>query len=767
MKIIYSIDFAMTAATLLAGCADKREKAGSADLASTESTSTKEPAAGSAAFGMGKGDSFDSPSPAAAMDEKSVRAKTVHVPSPASPKPEPAKKKGGAQTGKDAEETATRSWFPETFLFEPLIVTDDNGSATVPVKVPDRLTTWRVLALGHTRAGAQGGAVTSFLGTLPTYIDPVVPPFLIVGDKVQLPIQIVNTTEAPIATTITVDAKGATVTGAGGTRSIPAAGSVVEYATLEASQAGTVHLRTVLAGTDAVERSFDVIPSGMPVRITRTGTLAAPRTLTIEGPANSDPSTDRVRLLVYPGALALLRSELSASMARGGVADDAYALMLAGKAPALLAALGDKADPEALRTATILASQRAIRAGRTLDVTSATLLTEAALVHPGNPILARLGERAAGYLAQNQRPDGTFAGGTGWTLQRVLVATADATRAVGAAKATPQERQRAMGVGVKAGGAFERNLDYVKDGYTAAAIVASGVGGKLAETLRAKVLEGIKDNTDGTKYLDVPAGVVRADGSVPSRAEATALAVLALAGDPKAPLADLGATLLGSYDPLFGWGDGRANLACISAVLELFKTPVPDNVKITLTMDGKPVTTGALSGAQLRDVLILEAAAPGLAGSHTWQLSAEPAVPGLGFSLTAHAWTPWPKQPVKNGLELALPASTTATVGKPQPITLTAVAPSGMALHIQQALPAGVQVDKPSLDGLVAAGTIARYQTADGKLDVYVNPLQPGQTWTATYQAIATLGGTLHTAASLIEAGGTRIYVPPSTWTIR
>ena len=742
----------------LAACNSKDSAKQQIDLATLENQT---------AVGYGSAAPAAASQPAPAEEaEKAMDAKTA----PRGPRnePKPDSTKGGNDKNDEAgAETATRAWFPETFLFEPLIVTDDTGAATIPVKVPDRLTTWRVLALAHSRTGAQGGTVTSFLGTLPTYIDPVVPPFLIVGDEVRLPIQVVNTTEVAVATTITVDAKGATVTGAGGTRAIPAAGSVVEYATLRATQAGTVHLRTVLAGTDAVERSFEVLPNGMPVRITRTGTLAAPRSLTIEGPAGSDPATDRVRLLVYPGALALLRSELSASMARGGVADDAYALLLAGRASGLLTALGDKADPETLRSTTIVASQRAIRAGRTLDVTSATLLTEAAIAHPQNPVLARLGERAAAHLALNQRPDGTFAGGTGWTLQRVLVATADATRAVASAKATTGDRQRAMAVGVKAGGAFERNLEHVKDGYTAAAILASGVGGRLAETLRAKVLEAIKDNADGTKYLDVPTGVVRADGSVPSRAEATALAVLALAGDPKAPLADLGATLLGSYDPMFGWGDGRANLACITAVVALFKTPVPDNVKITLTMDGKPVTTGTLSGSQLRDVLILEAPAPGLAGSHTWQLTAEPAVPGLGFSLTAHAYTPWPKQTVTGGLELALPATITATVGKPQPITLNAIAPSGMPLHVQHALPAGVQVDKPSLEALVAAGTIARFAVADGKLDLYVNPLSPGQTWAATYRAIPSLGGTLRTAASVIEAGSTQIYVPPSTWTIR
>ncbi|MFP2903118.1 alpha-2-macroglobulin family protein [Corallococcus sp. 4LFB] len=91
----------------------------------------------------------------------------------APPEPEMEEAPGDAVGGKDGAAAApTRAWFPETFLFEPLVVTDANGQATVPVRVPDRLTQWRVLALAHSRSGAQAGAVTSFAGTLPTYVDP-------------------------------------------------------------------------------------------------------------------------------------------------------------------------------------------------------------------------------------------------------------------------------------------------------------------------------------------------------------------------------------------------------------------------------------------------------------------------------------------------------------------------------------------------------------------------------------------------------------------
>ena len=667
-------------------------------------------------------------------------------------------------------EGPTRAWFPETFLFQPLVVTDDAGAATVPVRVPDRLTTWRVLALAHSRGGAQGGAVTSFLGTLPVYVDPVVPPFLVAGDELRLPIQLVNTTAEPVTSELAIEAERGALTAAAGPRRIPAQGSLVEYATLRAPRPGSIKLRVGLGETDVVERTIDVMPAGRPIVTTRSGTLAAPRTLAIDGPAGADPATDRVRLMVYPGALALLRSELAVSTARSGLLDDAYALLLAGRAPALLASLGDKADPEVLRDLSIVTGQRAIRHARTLDVSAAAALAAAALAHPQSPVLARLGERAAALLAREQRPDGTFEGGAGWTLQRVLIATADATRAVAAADATDTARQRAQAVAFRAAGAFERNVEAVRDAYTAAAILASGAAkGPLAGKLRQRVRDAVTGDAGG-KWLAAGEGVVRADGIPPGRAEATALAVLALDGDPKAAAlrADLGATLLGSYSPAHGWGDGRANLACMQAVLALFRAPLPASVAISLSLDGRPVASGTFDRTKLRDVVVLEGlAGASVAGAHEWRVVAEPAVPGLGYALALTSYVPWEKAAVSSGLELSLPAAVTAAVGKPTEITLTAVAPSGMEIHVTHALPAGVQADRPSLEALVSSGILSRFEVADGKIELYAPALDPGEVLSVKYRLIPTFAGRLQSGPSLLRAGIHEVYVPPSQWTIR
>jgi hypothetical protein len=712
-----------------------------------------------------------------------------------------------SEGGRGDNEPPTRAWFPETFLFEPLVVTDETGQRTVPVRVPDRLTSWRVLALAHSRAGSQAGATTKFLGTLPLYVDPVVPPFLRTGDLVKLPIQVVNTTQTAAQATLTVEPKGVESDLTQTALTVPAAGSQVALATLRAPRPGKAQLRVRAGEADAVLRTFEVQPTGKPVVEKRSGTLAAPRSLSIETAANADAETHRLRVLVFPGALALLRSELAVSLGRGGVADDAYALFLAGRATQLLAQLGDHADPEAVRNVRIVAGQRVLRAARTYEPVHGPELAEAALQHAAeSPILGRLGERLLASLAQSQRPDGTCGGGAGWSLQRVLVTTAECARAVRAgvpAPGTPEAktpaadngRRRAQAVGIRASGAFERLLDRVDDPYTAAALLASGqVVGSGRDKLRELIVKAVKATPDGARRVTVPRGVVRPDGDPAGELEATALAVLALddggARGDRALLADLGATLLGGYSPGRGWGDGRTNLVCLLAILRLFKDPLPSSVKVTVSLDGKPLAEGQLDKQRVREVLALEAAAPGATGKHTFEVKAEPAVPGLGYSLQLTSYVPWEKGPTDQGVELEVTPPAELQVGQPALLKLRAVAPAGRQLVIRQSLPAGVQVDANALTQLQAGSRISRFETSPGLVELWVPALSPGQTLSLELRVIPTLAGTLQTSASTIEvvSGATasaaapavslastspadappRLFqVPPTTWSIK
>jgi hypothetical protein len=683
-----------------------------------------------------------------------------------------AKKMVEGKPEPELEPVSTRAWFPESFLFEPRVMTDASGDGSFTVKVPDRLTTWRVLALAHSKEGAQAGALTTFLGTLPVYLDPVVPAFLSTGDEVDLPIQVVNTTNQRLERVMKLESSGVASVSGSGSVAIGPETSVVKYARIVARKPGNVKISASLASADAVERTFAVIPTGKPMREERGGTLAAPRTLEIDLPADLEDESAILRLQVFPGALALLRSELGAASMRSGPAADAHLLLLAGQARSLLTTLGGDVDDEALRKLAISASQRAMKWNRSNDPRTAAMFAEAALAHPDNPVLARLGERLVLATAQAQRPDGTFFGESGWTVQRLLVATADGVSAVSAGAINDAGKQRATRAKLIAGGAVERMIGRVEDPYTAAALLASGaVEGSIADKLRQRVKDAIVARTDGAKELPVPVGVTRADGTVPSTIEATALAVLALEKDPSSAtlMPDLGATLLGAYRPAFGFGDGRTNLLTLRAVLKLFKDPLPSRVQVKVSRDGKVLAEGVLEGQRLKDVLVLDAPAAGSAGAHVYSVEATPPVPGLGYTMELRYYVPWKEEERVPGLDLLVDIGKNAVAGKPLDVTLRAIAPNGAALKIRHALPAGVLPDKPSLEKLVESGAIESFDTEDGAVTINAPDRDQGQSFMIRYRVVPTLGGKLHSSASSVELAydpAQLRYVPPAVWTI-
>jgi hypothetical protein len=258
--------------------------------------------------------------------------------------------------------------------------------------------------------------------------------------------------------------------------------------------------------------------------------------------------------------------------------------------------------------------------------------------------------------------------------------------------------------------------------------------------------------------------------SAPSTLEATALATLALQGraDP-AVVSDLGAAVLAGWRPGAGWGDGATDLLALQAVLALFSEPLPDAVTITLSRDGAPVSSRTLDAAALRDLAVIDVPAPGAAGAHTWSVSAEPAVPGLGFDLTLQAWVPWPAAAPAGGLELDVGVPADLRLGRRADLRLTAAAPAGRPLVLSQGLPAGVQVDTEALDRLVASGELRGFSVEDGRVRLELPALAAAQTARIVVRVTPTLSGTLHAGATTLQVedrDDLAVTVPPAAWRI-
>jgi hypothetical protein len=672
----------------------------------------------------------------------------------------------GAETG-----PATRSWFPETFLFEPEVVTDASGNAQVAFMAPDRLTGWRILGLAHDRSGHQSGALARVQTALDLYVDLVVPRFLVVGDDVVLPVLVVNTSDASHAAHLAVRASGAGWRSIDTELRIPARSSAVRDVPIRIERAGQLTVRATF-GDDSIERTVEVLPEGIPAFTERSGTLGAPKRIVLDGDARLDPRTADLRLVVHGGLQSVLEAELVSAPNRGqDAASVAYALELLATGVRMIHDLGGETDDDAIRTARIVATQRAVRLARSPDLLTAGLLADPSGHHPDVPVLSSLGERLSAQLQSAQHPDGSFGGDEGgWPLQRLLVATGECAAAASALETEAGARRKAL-VMLRAQGTVERYVARIEDPYTAAVLVASGATtGAVTEKLRQLVREAVVEE-DGQRRLPVPSGVVRADGSRPSEAEATARALVALQGDPDAPwLSDLTSSLLGSYRPEQGWGDGRTNLAVLEALSLAATDPVKGPIDVTLMRDGDAIGHATLDLRHGQHVVVLQAGDDAPSKVHTFVVTADPPAPGLTFTLTRRAWRPYDRSDHGGGLDLVATVPDDLRVGEVASLELEAAAPAGLALTIAIPLPAGVDPLPTALSSLQTSGVISGWKTDAGALTLDVPPLAPGGRFQASVPLVATLTGALHAAPPTLAPVGDperATHADPTIWRVR
>ena len=102
-----------------------------------------------------------------------------------------------------------RSEFIETPYWNASVLTDDNGEATVKVRLPDNLTTWRLDARAITEARdgrfLVGETTYDLPSTRPLLIRPVTPRFFIVGDHVQLGAIVNNNSDKDISASVSIE----------------------------------------------------------------------------------------------------------------------------------------------------------------------------------------------------------------------------------------------------------------------------------------------------------------------------------------------------------------------------------------------------------------------------------------------------------------------------------------------------------------------------------------------------------------------------------
>ena len=215
---------------------------------------------------------------------------------------------GPAGQGSEGAPVRTREYFPETLLWQPSLITDDQGRAEMPLTFADSITTWRLTASASSRAGALGGVTTPLRVFQDFFVDIDLPTALTQSDEVSFPVAVYNYLKNP--QTVTLDLQQEdwfTLTdGKGLTRTLdlkPNEVTSVKFR-IRASKIGRFALTVKAAGTkmsDAVRRPIDVSPDGRPVEQVVTDRLNGHIQQTITIPENALPDASRLFVKVHPG----------------------------------------------------------------------------------------------------------------------------------------------------------------------------------------------------------------------------------------------------------------------------------------------------------------------------------------------------------------------------------------------------------------------------------------------------------------------------------
>lgn len=732
---------------VLAGCSDMKGGNEDQNVAATEGAPDPAPEAPGAYDGWEMEESDD-----AMGGDGFLMADLERKDAKKNPSGEGSRVKRGAAPGKDESPgPATRSWFPETFLWQPLVVTDATGHAELPVTVPDTLTTWRVLGLAASRDGAQAGDVHSFSSRLPVYVDPRVPSFLRAGDRLEAPVRVVNTTNEGLIAQLAVSAMGLRGSAMGRVL-VPAGGSGLEIVTLVAQAPGLASLSARLGDADAVVKTLDVLPVGRPVRESRSGLLGTEDAVELMTPVGAEHA--RVRLTLYPGPLGVLRDQLAWDGHGDTVQGQAYAFALGADGGAVLSALGappDSDQTDQLRALRLRAQQGLVRhANATGDPATLALILQATDRMPDDAVAERLASRMRSQLIAGQLGDGSWNVPSGSTVQRLIVTTAMICTALDD-----------PGARVRAGAVFERHADLLLDptrgdAYTAAWVLRSGAG---TEELRAQLTEvvesAVRRDAKGVATVRMPTGVQRPDGSAVRAVDALALASLALED------ADLAAATVGSYQPRSGFGDGISALAALDALSALGEQQRPDSLDVVLLMDGEEVARHQLRGSAMLETAVLEAPAP-LSGSHRYEVVSEGAWPGLSWHLDLDSWVSWAGYEGVGGLEVEVDHRG-GTLGEAAEVHLVVSAPRTEAVVLHHAPPVGFVIDRDSVVG----AEVVRIDDAGIELRI---PAGHSGLVEVQYAATPTFRGDFSTGparASLARDPSLFSAAAPQRWTVR
>ncbi len=224
-------------------------------------------------------------------------------------------------------DAGVRSDFTECLYWNAALQTGARGEAEISFDLSDAVTTFRVRAEAHAHGGRLGGGEGSFESRVPFYLEPKLPLEVSAGDRIDLPLAVVNDLDEQLGADLELTLSGAELFELGGP-------SATRHATLVPGKRlrmtwpitvrqGQGDVRLAFAGTagrlsDRVERSVAVVSRGFPAQIARSGVLENVETIAVALPEDTVAGSVVARLRLFPSTLSTLEAGIEGMMREPG-----------------------------------------------------------------------------------------------------------------------------------------------------------------------------------------------------------------------------------------------------------------------------------------------------------------------------------------------------------------------------------------------------------------------------------------------------------------
>jgi len=697
---------------------------------------------------------------------------------------------GAIGFGDASAPTIVRNYFPETWYWNPCLLTDENGSANVTLQAPDSITSWKADVIASTMDGHIGTQTASITVFQPFFIDPDIPVSVVRNDTFQLKVQVYNYLASTQQVTVTLDPEPWFNRLSAGSQAVEVPGDYVTYVTftIQATKAGwhTITLEGIAGNvSDAVVKPIHVVPDGTKVETLFNGQVensTSEHSLWLDPRRIEGGETSWVKIQGGVEAVLLDGVEAYIGFVTGCGEQSLSMLSIDILAYDTVTKLGTAAPEKMFEYETMVNQgiQHELtylvdaknEEGRGIvwfpgdqDVhpwlTSWGLIAFQDAINAGFGLDEKIVKDMQQWLMSIQEGDGSWAFPE-WGIyefnnpilkSKKIASTAYIARALLYSGVSPSDEHIQKAVDY-----LEANAGSVTtDAYSAALvlIVLQQAGGSA--TLRSQLaaaLDSMKKETNGTYYWSSSTNMISDNGGDPIATdmwggysstrviETTGYAAIALHGDGGYEGAVNGAVkyLLNHRQSLGGWYSTQDTIVAFHTLASVADNTIR-NVTVDVAVNGAPVFSVQM-GEFNKDVTYYVDLRPYLTQDTDVTVKAN----GTGsilYSVYLAQYVPWPSEPKSSPymtLEVTYDAThiqVTDSITAHMYLLYNGVAPSLQMILVDLRAPMGFAFNLSEFDALVAGGLIASWDSTERQVLVYLTNVVSGTPIEFDYSLVA------------------------------